>query len=216
MMVSEYESFTANTQSSDTSLLNQTLSNLGSSDDESLESEKFIKFNRVSKKELLKHMSRQHLRKHTRDYENEMTCHKKKKILSSSYLNSTFIITRNKIYSILYIGLLLTESDIQLSDLLRYCREGHLSFLSYNHLFPETYTEKQIDPKIYQIGNKKVPSHKNIRETSYRLFNMLKLGESNFSPNLKKLCEKYCTELNLPGKDTLQQIFLRLYENVGN
>lgn len=195
----EYESFAANTQSSDTSLLNQTLSTVGSSGDESVESEKFVQYNKASRKELLKHMSYQHLKKHSKDYEGKVRCHKGSTILTSTYRKSAYVMRRDKIYSILYLGLLLTESEIQLSDLLRYCREGHVSFLSYNHFFPENYTEKQIDPTVYQSGHKVIPSHKNIRETSYKIMAVLKLGPCEFYPDVNKLCEKYCLELNLPG-----------------
>lgn len=199
MARAEYESFTTNTQTSDVSFQNLTLSNVGVSDDESVTSEKRIKFNKVATKEILKHMSKTHLCKHIDDVTGDLKCHEIKSNLTSSYLKGPSILTRNKLYSILYLGLLITQSDLQLGDLLRYCREGHVSYLSYNHFFPETFSEKQIDAVMYQLGRKIIPTHENIRQTSQRLFHMMKLTTCDLSPNILKLCERYCKELNLPG-----------------
>lgn len=122
--------------------------------------------------------------------------------LSQSYSKGPTILTRNKLYSIIYMGLLLTNDSFQLADILRFCREGHLSFLSYNHFFPEEFNEKQVDADIFQVGKKNIPTHLNIREMVYQIQNIMKLNiiqKWNICPDLKKLCERYCIELNLPG-----------------
>lgn len=183
--------------------MNQTLTGL-TSDDESSTCVGRIRFNKAARRELLKSMTKEHLEQHEMDAEKKMTCHKINRLLvSNAFRLGPMTLTRNKLYSIIYIALLLTESKYQLSDIIRFCREGHLSYLQYRHFFPETYSEKEIDEKMYQNGYKSLFSYDYIRKTASDIYKFINIKKCDYSPDLIELCKRYCTELNLPGKITV-------------
>ncbi|GLV34263.1 TATA box-binding protein-associated factor RNA polymerase I subunit B [Carabus blaptoides fortunei] len=195
----EYEQYT-NTQQSDHSLLNQTLTSLAS-DEESSECVGRIRFSEVAKRELLKTMTKKHLEEHEFDVDHKLTCHKINRLLvSDAFLQGPAMLTRNKLYSIIYIALLLTESQYQLSDIIRFCREGHLSYLQYKHFFPEIYSEKEIDETLYQNGYKSLFTYGYIRKTAMDIYKFVDIKKCDYSPDLIDLCRRYCTELNLPDQ----------------
>lgn len=180
--------------------MNQTLTGL-TSDDESSDCVGRIRFNKAARRELLKSMTKEHLEQHEMDVENKMTCHRiNRRLVSDAFLQGPMMLTRNKLYSVIYIALLLTESKYQLSDIIRFCREGHMSYLQYRHFFPEIYSQNDIDEKMYQNGYKSLFTYDYIRKTASDIYKFIDIKKCDYSPDLIELCKRYCTELNLPGK----------------
>lgn len=177
---------------------NQSLLSLKSSSDNSTKLEKLM-YNRIAKKELFKTISKRHLKQHCKDFHVEMNCHKPSyRGLSKKYILSANVLSRNRLYAIIYLGLLIIKDKIQLADILRFIREGHLSYNSIDHFFPEALSNKQLNTKNYKARTMQMTSF-GLREITAKI--AVFLGISHLVPvqNLVDLCEQYCIELNLPG-----------------
>lgn len=152
-------------------------------------------------RELTKLMCYDHLMEHRKDKSRMLHCHKIACKDLKKYACSAMIITRKRIFAILYLGLLIIKDRIQLSDMLRYINEGHLSYNEYLHLFPENLGTKKLN--IYSY-NKKVDNltHTGVRKMAWQIVELLNLQAFIPIPNIIELSERYCLELNLPGKFT--------------
>lgn len=159
-----------------------------------------VRNNLYATRELRKIMNKTHLISHRKDKLNTYMCHKLTfRDLSYSYRQSAMIITRKRIFAILYLGLLIIKDRIQLSDMLRYINEGHLSYNEYLHFFPETLGQKKLNISTYTKYAEKL-THSGLRETAWKILLFLKLESYVPTQNIVELSERYCMELNLPGK----------------
>ncbi|KAL3274544.1 hypothetical protein HHI36_015926 [Cryptolaemus montrouzieri] len=181
------------------SLHNETLTSLNSlksSSENTSQSSVPLRYNKYAKEELTRKQSDEHIQQHAEDFDNTMTCHRLSYAeASKAYVNSPHVLSINKIYSILYLGLLLTKSKIQLSDMLRFIREGHLSFNSFKHFFPEEMKDNfltQLYPRKLCLMSAYV------RRSSFQLAKFLGVSKFIRVQNLAYLVEKFCQELNLP------------------
>lgn len=197
----EYSETLNNTQQSEISLLNQSLGSLkASTDTNRKDTSKYLRYHPSALKELEQRMTKGHLKRHRKDVNNVMTCHKlSRKMCTHKYIRSPYVLTRSKIFSVIYLGLLINKEKIQLGDMLRYIREGRMSFEHYNHFFPVEVREKNLDVCTFNQGNQPFSSV-GLRENSAMMANVL--GVNKYMPvqNLVELLKRYCEELNLPGK----------------
>ncbi|CAH1970463.1 unnamed protein product [Acanthoscelides obtectus] len=128
-----------------------------------------------------------------------MKCHKMTyKDRTRKYLRSVQFVSPEKLYCVLYLGLLIIKDEIQVGDLLRFVREGHLSFNNYTHLLQDDMSDRilgiQTNPKNTML------THKAVRTTTFRLAKLLGVLDYIVVPNIVKLCERYCREMNLPDE----------------
>lgn len=177
--------------------MNETLTSLKSS--EKSDSAFEITFNRPAREELRKRMSKGHTKLHATDVSFNLQCH----TLSYSkatrqYKYGVAILSPNKLYTILYLGLLINHDSIQLGDMLRFAREGHLSFNNHEKLFPEEYKDRTLG--IANNQSKKEMSHRQFRELSAKMAAFLDVTSYVEVPDLPALCKRYCDEMNLPSK----------------
>ncbi|EFA09467.1 hypothetical protein TcasGA2_TC010961 [Tribolium castaneum] len=193
----QYEEFSKKSQETP-SLHNETLTSLQTGSEKSSKNAVPIKYNIYATKELRKIKSSQyHWRKHRRDFERNLKCHKLSyRKISGKYRASPYILSINKLYAILYLGLLITKSKVQLSDILRFIKEGHLSFNYYSHFFPEDFVDKTLNFRNFKKNTMFVNAP--FRTIAAEMSVLLQIDFYISCPNLIELCERYCGELNLP------------------
>ncbi|KAL1502183.1 hypothetical protein ABEB36_007363 [Hypothenemus hampei] len=173
------------------------LSNIKSGSESSEDSNK-IHYNRISTKEIRKIMSKQHQKKHTQDLENNLTCHKfRAKTFKRTFYSGPANLTSFTLYSLLYIALLIIKDNIQLGDMFRYIREGHLSFGCFRHFFPSDLPEKALN---MPLRKEKLFTSYHFRKRTAKLAQFLQVTKCINTPDLVSLCKRYCTELNLPNE----------------
>lgn len=108
-------------------------------------------------------MDEEHMKAHARDFNNELTCHSKGQF---SRLNIDTKICKSTLVGLLQIALNTHDSEYQISDIIRFSREGHLSMHSVLHFFPP-----DIDPDNlkftqgrYTISDRQMLSHSGFRK----------------------------------------------------
>ncbi|KAI4462275.1 tata box-binding protein-associated factor rna polymerase i subunit b [Holotrichia oblita] len=205
----KHDEAVTSTQRSDASVLSQSLGTLRSShENEAIDENKILRYHTSAVKELRKTMTKTHFRHHCRDVNSTLTCHKPSyKKMSDLYLKGPYVITRMKIISILYLGLVINKENIQLSDMLRYIREGHLSFHYCNHFFPEEVVEKDLNICTFNHGQIPLGSL-GVRTCALQIATELNVKKYIPVPNLVELSKRYCNELNLP--DEIHRYILNL------
>ncbi|RZC35899.1 TATA box-binding protein-associated factor RNA polymerase I subunit B, partial [Asbolus verrucosus] len=140
-----YEDYTQKSQGT-SSLHNETLTSLQTGSEKSSKHTIPISYNIYALKELKRKQSKYHLKKHRLDFNRSLICHKSSyRKISHKYRNSPYILSLNKLYAILYLGLLILKDKIQLSDMFRFIKEGHLSFNCYSHLLPDDFSDKILN-----------------------------------------------------------------------
>ncbi|CAH1170138.1 unnamed protein product [Phaedon cochleariae] len=195
----QYDEFSQQSNQESASLHNETLTSLKSGSDKSGEIETKLHFNRYSMREFRKHMSKKHFTKHKADIRRDLKCHRLSITeCSNAYKYGVHYVSPIKLYCILYLGLLINREDIQLGDLLRFIREGHLTFNKYTDLFPESYTNKYLN--IQNNSKNNLFSNKRFRVAAAKLATFLNIIPYIKMPDLVKLSERYCKELNLPDE----------------
>ncbi|CAG9838493.1 unnamed protein product [Diabrotica balteata] len=174
------------------SLYNETLASLKSHSENSADRE--IQFNTFSHLELKKTMSSQRIKRHQKEILSDTN--KKRPRFSRIYRNRSYHLSPSKIYCILYLALLIKKDPMQLGDMLRFMREGHLSFHCYSHLFPESYADKRLN--IADFRSTISLSHHEFRKRTAELANLLDVCCYISCPDLEALARRYCEEMNLP------------------
>ncbi|CAG5020976.1 unnamed protein product [Parnassius apollo] len=123
---------------------------------------------------------------------------KKKKIKSEKFTKDIKIVTKGLLLAILYVALNLDKSDIQLSHLFRFIKEGRLSFLNCTKYIPKEIDIKAIPHwKSFILCQSDYNSH-SIRAYAMTCIKALDLGLP-FVPDLKKIINNYMKELCLPN-----------------
>nr|XP_034178878.1 TATA box-binding protein-associated factor RNA polymerase I subunit B-like isoform X1 [Osmia lignaria] len=115
--------------------------------------------------------------------------------ISTQYKTGPHVITPMKLWAIIYLALRIHNQPIQLGDMLRYGREGHLSYYKLDHLLPPEVSSTKIE-KHFLSQNVEI-THKGMRRT---IASMAKfLGVWNvICPDFLPLINRYCQELALP------------------
>lgn len=121
-----------------------------------------------------------------------------KKSKKEKFVNDVNVVTKGVLLAILYTALNLDQSEIQLSHLCRFIREGRLSIMDCKKFVP-----KEI--KINSTGHWKsfIKCTKDytpnlIRAIAMTLFKRLDLGEP-LVPDIRKIVHNYIKELCLPN-----------------
>lgn len=94
--------------------------------------EEFLHYNRSARKMIRKHLSKMKKSKNKNVDTNDTNDEYKNiswRSFTSHYTKSPQILTRCKVYSLLYLGLLIVKDKIQLSDMLRYVQSYFWYFL---------------------------------------------------------------------------------------
>ncbi|KAH1006181.1 TATA box-binding protein-associated factor RNA polymerase I subunit B [Dendroctonus ponderosae] len=194
LLKSEYEQLSQSQSLTQDSTLMNSLSDLASGSEKSDNEE--IQYNKSSIKELNRLMSKRHRKEHQLDIDGDLECHKIDfKSCSSRFRTSPVKLSAHTLYNILYIGLLIVQDSVQLGDLLRFIREGHVSFECFRHFFDENTPEKAIN---LPHKNQKLLSNGSFRKRTAELVRFLGVYKYISTPDLRMLCSRYCTELNLP------------------
>lgn len=119
----------------------------------------------------------------------------------------SYYIKMETLLCIIYCALNISNSQIQLSDLLRFIQEGHVSLFDFRKFLPKSSIASfQYHNNKFGITNRSVPLIDQIRK---RLNHFVKtipdLWPCLKSPNLLDLSKRYITELCLP-KDTVEMV----------
>ncbi|XP_003490536.1 TATA box-binding protein-associated factor RNA polymerase I subunit B isoform X1 [Bombus impatiens] len=117
------------------------------------------------------------------------------KHISTQYKMGPNIITPMRLWAIIYLALRIHNQPIQLGDMLRYGREGHLSYYKLDHLLPPelnlTANERSFLTQNVEI------THKGMRRIIASIAKLL--GVWNIvCPDFLSLVNRYCQELGLP------------------
>lgn len=151
-------------------------------------------------------MDEEHLEEHANDHEGKLKCCGKEVKLKMAYHSAAELLTTKTLLLIINIALDIHETDYTLSDLIRFCREEHLSMKEFHHFFP-----KHISLDDIQYFNSRAKHNQKIEHKMQR---MKKIDLEKFldviprTPDLHKLCKRYIEELELPQE--MLQIVTRL------
>ncbi|XP_032523467.2 uncharacterized protein LOC116774812 [Danaus plexippus] len=110
------------------------------------------------------------------------------------YIN---IVTKGTLLTILYLALNLDRSDIQLSHIFRYIREGRLSLYTCVKYVPKELSTKSIPHWMSFVRCQNEYTPKVIRAMAMTFFKCLDLGVP-LVPDLNKILTNYIKELCLP------------------
>lgn len=187
----EHEEFlTQNTQT--THLASQTLDQIKFQTKEL----KTIDFNTFTKKHYKKNLDEEAMELHINQGFCGPTCRCLRKVKGDP-CNRKNVTSIFNLYVILFLGLRVNNDDIQLGDILRWCREGHLTFGSYKHLFPEDMHFNKQDR--FKLSSTAWFSHSSILSTAHNFAKAFHLDGIK-SPNLSNLIKRYTEELELPNE----------------
>ncbi|XP_011250767.2 TATA box-binding protein-associated factor RNA polymerase I subunit B [Camponotus floridanus] len=115
--------------------------------------------------------------------------------ITTQYKTGPELITPMKLWAILYLALRIHNQDIHLSDMLRYGREGHLSYYKLDRLIPPEVALTRND--INFLSRAMDITHKGMRRIIGRMAKFLGVTKI-ICPDFLPLINRYCSELNLP------------------
>ncbi|XP_014467239.1 PREDICTED: TATA box-binding protein-associated factor RNA polymerase I subunit B [Dinoponera quadriceps] len=119
----------------------------------------------------------------------------KESYITNQYKMGPELITPMKLWAILYLALRIHNNDMQLGDMLRYGREGHLSYYKLDHLIPPEVTLKRSDLNF--LSRVMDITHKGMRRIIGSMATFLGVTKI-ICPNFSSLINRYCIELELP------------------
>ncbi|XP_043668375.1 TATA box-binding protein-associated factor RNA polymerase I subunit B [Vespula pensylvanica] len=119
----------------------------------------------------------------------------KKTHITTQYKTGPYIITPMKLWAIVYLALRIHKESIQLSDMLRYAREGHMSYYRLDHLVPSEVKLSQNDVNF--LSQNTEITHKGMRRIAASMAKFIGIKKMS-CPNLFPLINRYCQELALP------------------
>ncbi|KZC10525.1 L-asparaginase, partial [Dufourea novaeangliae] len=117
------------------------------------------------------------------------------KHISTKYKMGPYVITPMRLWAILYLALRIHNQPIQLGDMLRYAREGHLSYYKLDHLLPPEVSLTRGE-RNFLMQNVAI-THKGMRRITASLAKFLGVWEI-VCPDFLPLVNRYCQELGLP------------------
>ncbi|XP_033167867.1 TATA box-binding protein-associated factor RNA polymerase I subunit B [Drosophila mauritiana] len=156
-----------------------------------------------ARKSLKRHMPLKHLDKHSRDSKGSMSCHSLRPRVKQlqNFDRNIYCLNIIKLYVVLGIALNMVEDDIQLSDLLRFIDEEHLTKRCMLNYLPGNVAAKGKallkDMELSKIKDK--VTNKLLRSNIACMSRFINLSEYQ-KPNLHSLAERYILELALPPR----------------
>lgn len=109
-----------------------------------------------------------------------------------------FIMQIPKLLGILYLAVLLAEDDILLSDIIRWCREGHIPYFSAPYLLQSDMELGYYD-LIMLRNSKKLPDAQEVQAITGRLATFLSIQYVPLPP-MGRIVRKFVNLLNLPNQ----------------
>ncbi|XP_071569338.1 TATA box-binding protein-associated factor RNA polymerase I subunit B isoform X1 [Temnothorax nylanderi] len=148
-----------------------------------------IQFNSFAKEETsrIKNMAKRVPRQKRNKY--------KQSHVTTRYKTGPELITPTKLWAILYLALRIHNQDIHLGDMIRYGREGHLSYYRLDRLVPPEVSLTRSDMNF--LSRAMDITHKGMRRIIGRMAKFLGVTKI-ICPDLLSLVNRYCTELALP------------------
>ncbi|KYM93727.1 hypothetical protein ALC62_15713 [Cyphomyrmex costatus] len=113
----------------------------------------------------------------------------------TQYKTSPELITPSKLLAILYLALRIHNQDIHLGDMIRYGKEGHLSYYRLDRLVPPEISLTRSD--INFLSRAIDITHKGMRRIIGQMAKFLGVTKI-VCPDLLSLVNRYCIELALP------------------
>ncbi|EFN87076.1 hypothetical protein EAI_04977 [Harpegnathos saltator] len=192
MITTDYDRFIQSQASSEGDALsgfNQSGYSMHSSIEQLSEDYKTIYFNFSAKEETRKIKGM--MKKAPRNKRNKY----KKGYITNKYKMGPELITPMKLWAILYLALRIHNNAMQLGDMLRYGREGHLSYYKLDHLIPPEVTLTRNDLNF--LSRVMDVTHKGMRRIIGNMATFLGVTKI-ICPNFLSLISRYCIELELP------------------
>lgn len=153
-----------------------------------------LQLTRNARRVLKRNMTKTHLEKHASDYEDDLDCHQERVLLKSS--DKTETLSKSVLFAIIYVALNLTEDDIQLGDLIRFLREGHISYYNIQHFLPENIRlDEPLD--FENLKRLSIFDHDAMRVFTVKLCRDMAIPQL-IRPNILRLIDRYIDELCLP------------------
>ncbi|XP_016979031.1 TATA box-binding protein-associated factor RNA polymerase I subunit B [Drosophila rhopaloa] len=156
-----------------------------------------------ARRTLKRHMPLKHLDKHSQDSKSSMGCHDLRPMVKTlkHFDRNMFCLNLTKLYVVLGIALNMVEDDIQLTDLLRFIDEEHLTKRYLLNYLPENVAAKgKALFKEMEFGNHRDKcTYKALRLNIGYMSGYINLSEFQ-KPNLHSLAERYILELGLPPR----------------
>ncbi|XP_011691959.1 PREDICTED: TATA box-binding protein-associated factor RNA polymerase I subunit B [Wasmannia auropunctata] len=115
--------------------------------------------------------------------------------ITTRYKTGPELITPTKLWAILYLTLRIHNQDIHLGDMIRYGREGHLSYYRLDRLIPPEVSLTRSDMNF--LSRAADITHKGMRRIIGQMAKFLGVTKI-ICPDLLSLVNRYCTELALP------------------
>ncbi|KAK2584219.1 hypothetical protein KPH14_006637 [Odynerus spinipes] len=155
----------------------------------SLEKEEKIYFNKSAKQETrkIKELSKKLLALKRDKFEETY--------VTSQYRGGPQVITVMKLWAIVYLALRIHDEPIHLGDMLRYAREGYMSYYRLDHLLPPEVKLSQKDVNF--LSQNTEITHKGMRRIAANMATFIGIQKIN-STNILSLISRYCQELALP------------------
>uniref|UniRef100_A0A336MX32 CSON009124 protein n=1 Tax=Culicoides sonorensis TaxID=179676 RepID=A0A336MX32_CULSO len=158
-----------------------------------------IEFSRYARSAFKNVVPKKHIAKHAADFKGELKCHSMN--FNDLGTDSFNLLTRRTLFGIIYCALNYHKTPYEIGDLIRFCREGHLSYNCGRKYIPRNLSEK----KIRELNSKYTMCKKNDVgiHTGWRQFINYMRDFLHFEfeqPDLRALARRYVTELNLPDE----------------
>ncbi|XP_063702649.1 TATA box-binding protein-associated factor RNA polymerase I subunit B-like [Culicoides brevitarsis] len=138
-----------------------------------------------------------HISKHSEDFEGDLKCHV---IKTNDLGRDRFkLLSRKTLFSILYCALNYHKEPLEIGDLIRFCREGHLSYNCARKFIPRNLSDEEIDKlnTKYTLSRvNEVAVHSGWREFICEMANFMKIELEQ--PDLFALSHRYVEDLCLP------------------
>ncbi|XP_033324904.2 TATA box-binding protein-associated factor RNA polymerase I subunit B [Megalopta genalis] len=188
----DYDRFLQSQASSDVeglSTFTQSTYSVQSSSGKSSDNEGRLQFSSHAKEETRK------IKKLSKHVPKNKRVNYKAKHISTQYKIGPHIITPMRLWAILYLALRIHNQPIQLGDMLRYGREGHLSYYKLDHLLPPEVSLSKSE--IHFLTPNVEITHRGMRRLTASMAKFLGVWEV-VCPDFLPLVNRYCQELGLP------------------
>lgn len=153
-----------------------------------------LQFSKNARRLMKRSMSKGHIKNHESDHESNLDCHSNH--FKSNRADLTETLSNKVLLSIIVIALNLTNDPIQLSDIVRFLREGHLSYFNVQRFLPENILQEK-SLSFEDLTHSKIWFHHAMRLMVVKLCKDISVPTLNL-PNMMSLAQRYVEDLGLP------------------
>lgn len=153
-----------------------------------------LTFTRNARRTMKRNMHKKHIAKHESDYEDAMDCHQKRSL--PKHKDKVENLDNGVIIAILYLALNLSEDEMQCSDLIRFLREGHVSYADVQNFIPDN-VKVEGNRNFEYLQKRAVFNHASVRCIASKLLRDMSIPDL-ILPDMAKLTQRYIDELQLP------------------